>query len=567
MARTVLVLAATILVLVAAGPASAAWADPPTVTTMPAPTAAAPAPTPTTTPSPSPPASASQCSIFDNSTWGACVDDILTRLFRSIVVSALNPLLDLLGRALLSTPDPISLPRVGELWNSSWQIVLTCYATIVMIAGLLVMAHQTLQSRYSIREVLPRLAVGIVAGAASMAIATEAIAIANALSGAIMGEGLNTDTTAQALKNLYLGGLATQGIIEQLLGVVFAVGLIAVLITYIVRLAATVVLIAGAPIVLMGHALPQTEGIARWWWKAFGGVLAVQVAQSLTLITALRVVLAPGFTPLGLDKTGLVNLLIGVALVYVLVKIPSWLLGPLRGSGGGRSFVGGLARAYVMGRAFGMFRELNKPRTYTRKPVKDPAWPKPIRTWWGMDGQHSPAAMARRMRDWQGIERARRPRRIPPGQARFLQAIVQTPTHDIATTKASIAPAATTFHPPVPEPPTSATPARRPSVPPAAIRFRTAKPTPAPERWLPTTASLAPVRFRPAVAPSAPPPQYRTANSLSAPVFSEPTNATPPIQRRARSHAPAPVHFRPAAPPVQPTPAPPVRRRRGGERS
>ena len=106
----------------------------------------------------------------------------------------------------------------------------------------------------------------------------------------------------------------------------------------------TVVLVAGAPLALMFHALPQTEPIARWWWKAFGGCLAIQVVQSLTLITAMRVFLAPGgFTLFGPTTSGLVNLLVALALFYTLIKIPFWVLGSLRVGGGRRSVVGTVA--------------------------------------------------------------------------------------------------------------------------------------------------------------------------------------------------------------------------------
>ena len=77
------------------------------------------------------------------------------------------------------------------------------------------------------------------------------------------------------------------------------VGLIAgavlqlLLMVYVVRVAITVILIAGAPLALMLHALPQTDGIARWWWRAFAGCLAIQVAQSLTLAVTVKVFLTP----------------------------------------------------------------------------------------------------------------------------------------------------------------------------------------------------------------------------------------------------------------------------------
>jgi hypothetical protein len=70
-----------------------------------------------------------------------------------------------------------------------------------------------------------------------------------------------------------------------LLGFAIVVALVVVLLGYVVRVLLTVILIAGAPIALMFHALPQTEGIARWWWRTFGACLAIQVVQSLTLVT------------------------------------------------------------------------------------------------------------------------------------------------------------------------------------------------------------------------------------------------------------------------------------------
>lgn len=70
----------------------------------------------------------------------------------------------------------------------------------------------------------------------------------------------------------------------------------------------------GVPIALMCHALPQTEGIACWWWKAFGGCLAIQIVQSLTLVTAMKVVLASGGSPFGPTRSGLVDLLVALAL-------------------------------------------------------------------------------------------------------------------------------------------------------------------------------------------------------------------------------------------------------------
>jgi hypothetical protein len=78
------------------------------------------------------------------------------------------------------------------------------------------------------------------------------------------------------------------------IGLVLAVMVVVLLVTYLVRVAITFLLIAAAPLLLMFHALPQTDGLARWWWKAFGGVLAIQLAQSLVLTVAMNALLAHG---------------------------------------------------------------------------------------------------------------------------------------------------------------------------------------------------------------------------------------------------------------------------------
>jgi hypothetical protein len=239
---------------------------------------------------------ADECGITD---IGACITEAIDAFFRGIVESALNPLLDLLSKTLLTTPMPDALPRIGELWNNSWEILLVTYGLLVLIAGVILMGYQTVHTQYSIKELAPRLVIGFLSGALSMWVATKAIQIANGLAQAVISGGVDAPSAGQALRELVLGSL-TGGIWIIFIGIVLAAMLVVLLVTYVVRVALTIILITGAPLALMFHALPQTEGIAYWWWKAFGGCLAIQVLQSLTLITAMRVFLTPGgFTVFG----------------------------------------------------------------------------------------------------------------------------------------------------------------------------------------------------------------------------------------------------------------------------
>ncbi|MGW6063161.1 hypothetical protein ACWFR3_46265, partial [Streptomyces sp. NPDC055189] len=281
----------------------------------------------------------------------------INAFFKGLVSAALEPVLKLLGDTLLTTPTPDSLPRVGELWTDAWHITLGVYSLLVMVAGILLMTYGSVQARYSLRELGPRIPLGFLAAGLSLILAGKAVDLANALSLAVLGGGLDKDTAGTALREFVLSRFAPGSNIFIILmwGVVAAV-LVALLITYVVRAALTILLIAGAPLALMCHALPLTDGVARWWWRTFAGLLAIQVAQSMALVVGIRVFLTPGnFSPFGPTQSGLVSVLVVLALMYILFKIPFWILSSVR-LGHGRSFAGRLVRAVVMYRAFGLLR-------------------------------------------------------------------------------------------------------------------------------------------------------------------------------------------------------------------
>ncbi|NYI93721.1 ABC-type antimicrobial peptide transport system permease subunit [Amycolatopsis endophytica] len=96
---------------------------------------------------------------------------------------------------------------MGELWDNSWQILLVSYALLILIAGVIVMGYQTVQTRHSAKEIAPRLVVGFLAGALSLWVATKGIQIANALVAAIMGGGLDASAAGVALRDLVMGSL------------------------------------------------------------------------------------------------------------------------------------------------------------------------------------------------------------------------------------------------------------------------------------------------------------------------------------------------------------------------
>ncbi|TCJ34688.1 hypothetical protein [Parafrankia sp. BMG5.11] len=342
------------------------------------------------------------------------INDAITAFFRTLVTAALNPLLDLLGRTLLTTPEPSQLPAIGEMWSTSWAISATAYGTLIMFGGITIMSLGTVQSRITIKEIAPRIPIGFLAAGLSQFLATKAIQIANALPGGILGQGLNPDTAAGQLKNIIIGAIlpgrggVNKSIFVIFLGLFVAGSVVVLLCTYIARIVIEVALIGAAPLALAGHGHPLTERMAFWWWRAFFGCLGIQVAQSFVLLASFKVFFAPGgFTLFGPTPDGVVNLLASITLLYFLVKIPFWMMPRI---GHGSSILGRIARAYLLGRVLGLLglRRRGGPPSPPRRRGGPPTPPR------RRGGPPAPPPFPRRRRPGPPAPPRRRPRTGPP---------------------------------------------------------------------------------------------------------------------------------------------------------
>ncbi|MCP2290792.1 hypothetical protein APR08_003720 [Nocardia amikacinitolerans] len=397
------------------------WVTPPSATPTPtSPTTTTPG---TTTPTPGSGSGSAECGVTN---IDGCVENAIDGFFQRIVESALNPLLELLSETLLTTPEPGQIPEIGALWNQSWHIVTALYVLVVMAAGVLLMARETVQTQYSIRELAPRLVVGFVTGGLSMMIATAAIGFANALAGAVAGDGVDSASAADALAELAVTSQSHGFFL--LLHLALVVMLLVLLISYVIRVSITIVLIVAAPLALMCHALPGIDGVARWWWRSFAACLAIQVVQSLILVTVLRVLLAPGgWHVFGPDANEIADLTVALALMFVLIKTPFWLLSVLE-IGQGRSFVGSIARGFLAYKTLGLLKGATASSARTAasaaparrgpRPARAPRTPRPAAS--ASSGSADPFARVRSTRDGQlmlpldGVRRvARQPSSTP----------------------------------------------------------------------------------------------------------------------------------------------------------
>jgi hypothetical protein len=270
--------------------------------------------------------------------------------FRGLVTDALNPTLDLVGRTVLSSPNVSGQERVSEIWLLTLGIADSLLVLFVLVAAGLVITHETMHSRYALKDALPRIAFAAIAANASLALSGALIAGANALSGAFLAGGVDPVQAGAQLKQFVLEALSGAGIFVILLGLATAVLAVVLLLLYIVRATVLLLLVAAAPLLLLTHVLPQTDGLARLWWRGMAAALGVQIAQSLVLATAVRVLFDQGgHATLGLSVSGsVIDLLVCLCLFWILVRIPFWAKD--MAFSGSRSTVTQLARSYVLGR-------------------------------------------------------------------------------------------------------------------------------------------------------------------------------------------------------------------------
>lgn len=259
----------------------------------------------------------------------AMIVNAVTSFLGKLVEQVMKPVRELLAVTLLATPDVTRQADIKRLWTGSLGIAAGIYVLFVTAGGITVMGYETVQTRYALKQIAPRLLIGMIAAAMSLTVMGKAISLANALSYAVMGTDLSDagQGLVERVIPFALFGVAGLQLYLLMLTVIMVVLIVAVLIGYIMRVAVIALLAVSAPLALSCHAHPVTDPLARMWWRGLAGCLAIQVAQSMTFIVALKLFFAPGSSLLGFPKPSqLGTTLAGLALFWILFKIPGWCL-------------------------------------------------------------------------------------------------------------------------------------------------------------------------------------------------------------------------------------------------
>jgi hypothetical protein len=295
------------------------------------------------------------------------ISDLLDTMINGVLnwlttatMAALNWVLGLLSNTVFTSPDVTALPQVGYMSNRALLAANASLALIVTVVGFLAMTHGTVQDRQSLKELLPRMLVGFLAANMSTPILTTAITGANALTEALTGGQFTSQDSFNEIKRVIAGVSSNpeQFIVALILRELAVLLLVLLVITWLGRLAVLLVVGASAPIALLCHSLPQTDPVARVWWRTLGGCLAIQILQAVTLHMAVATLLTPGanLPALGLphDPTGLFNLLMTCFLLWLVIRIPKWVSRTFGGNAGrGASMLGAIVRVVVVQQLLG----------------------------------------------------------------------------------------------------------------------------------------------------------------------------------------------------------------------
>jgi hypothetical protein len=211
--------------------------------------------------------------------------------------------------------------------------------------GLVLMGYETLQTSYAIKDIAPRLVTGFILANTSGELTSKAIDFANALSGGLIGPGVNMATAMNSLEQRINAHTDHEG--DFMFAIYFVAAILAVVLAALYALRVTLVLVVAAPLMLATHALPQTEGLARLWRRAMSGVLEIQVAQAL-VFTVLTTVMFTVGGPESLAGAGpLWDMLLMICLLYVMIRIPAWISQQVLTGGARRSPLTHAARYIV----------------------------------------------------------------------------------------------------------------------------------------------------------------------------------------------------------------------------
>jgi hypothetical protein len=272
--------------------------------------------------------------ICDPATW---LQDAVGRILTNVLGGLIGGLGSIPGAIaafpddtdfLLRTPEALSYrnDQVRQFVSATRVLANSLLAVVTLVSGYNVLLRPYLGAAYpGALEFVPRLLLGGILVNTASWWTTLAIDVNNAACG-VFGAGPPPTLDDAFWRASFPTNL--------LVGLIYVVMGLLLVFQQLMRLALVDVLLVLAPLAALCWILPQTHGWGRLWGSLFIGTVFAQCVQVLALQLGFN--LATSIPPL--SAAGLVQPLLGIAVLALVLKIP----GLMRGGGGGGTLVSSL---------------------------------------------------------------------------------------------------------------------------------------------------------------------------------------------------------------------------------
>ncbi|GIG02058.1 hypothetical protein [Catellatospora citrea] len=240
----------------------------------------------------------------------------------------LGGLLSYLTSSMFLSPDVTVLPQVQTIAGKSALVVNACFVLAIIAVGIATMVGGSVEMRYTLKDLFPRLIVGLVASYFAVPLTSATIDIANSLTVAMVGPSAPHTTDVVNMTRTHVVAALTDpanALVALVIGLLI-VGLMFTFITgWIVRVGVLVILAGIAPVALACYATPWTQEAAQLWWRTLLGCLGTVTLQAIGFSTGLDLLVDPDANLpilLGLPGSDVLNLLLVAVLLWVTIKIP-----------------------------------------------------------------------------------------------------------------------------------------------------------------------------------------------------------------------------------------------------
>ncbi|MFL1375778.1 hypothetical protein [Nocardiopsis protaetiae] len=352
--------------------------------------------------------------------------------FADFAVSGLNPALGWLASKAFHTPVPTE--GMQGLHAGILGVSNTLFVLLVVAGGLIAMGHQSVQMRYSAADILPRIVWGFVAANTSLWFSTEMIGVSNQVSAAIGAQSIDPREAAENFRDRLDALVADALIFTVLLVVVVVVLFVVWMITEAVRICMAIVLVIGAPMLLIFHALPHTNRIAEMWWRCMAGLCAIPVGQAIVFMSLAKLFFEGQLTFADINHTPsaggeevgdgdwLMQLMLLLVLIYTQIRIGSWVMRLVWQPNPGTSPIASLLKNIAWMLAFRSVSGLRLPRIAGHLPGLGVRWPRRAPAPAGGPRPHRTPAPSAGLQPLQPQTWWYRPRHDPPDPAGALGA-------------------------------------------------------------------------------------------------------------------------------------------------